>query len=69
MKTVIKSIIAIIVIAISMPSCAPTQKGTCYGGYKPRAKMQTTFWSDPTSPKFLVKKQKKGLSYSSLFCR
>jgi hypothetical protein len=68
MKNVIKSMVAVIVIATTMPSCM-TSSGTCHAGYKAPRKYQKTTWSNPVTPKFIVKKQKKGPSYSSLFCK
>lgn len=67
MKKHISMIIAMIIIAISTQSCM-TSHGTCYGGYPQQRTYQKTYHSDPRTPKALYKKQKKGLSYSSLFC-
>jgi hypothetical protein len=68
MKKHISMIIAMLIIAVSTQSCM-TSSGTCYGGYKEKRSYQRTYHSDPKTPKTLHKKQNKGLSYSSLFCR
>jgi hypothetical protein len=68
MKKYISMIIAMIVIAVSTQSCM-TSSGTCYAGYKEKRSYQKTYHSDPRTPKTMNKKQKRGLSYSSLFCR